>query len=179
MVCSARQHTGSPATRDLKREVKRAYKGKAAALAAGEDGRVRKRDHPFSHDRHRALRRTQKALPTSNTRAYGHALLTKKRKAWRKAHRFWTRITVYPGAGRWWSLPWAIVACESGGDFGARNRTSTAGGYGQAIDSTWRAYGGSPNRWSRHPAAEAPPAEQHIVFARIWDGGAGRSHWVC
>lgn len=74
------------------------------------------------------------------------------------------------------ALPCAIVECESGYDIRARNAESTAGGYGQAIDSTWFAYGGRD--WGgSHPAAEAPKAEQDRVFAAIWDGGSGASHW--
>jgi len=76
-----------------------------------------------------------------------------------------------PSAG--WAIPYAIVLCESGGQNLPPNSVG-ASGYYQIIPSTWRLYGGTG------PAAYlTSKAEQDAVAARIWDGGAGASNWVC
>jgi len=71
-----------------------------------------------------------------------------------------------------WSIPVAIVMCESGGNFSALNPSSGAGGAYQILPSTWRLYGGEglPH--------EASPPEQHRVAAMIW-ADSGPSAWVC
>jgi peptidoglycan hydrolase CwlO-like protein len=72
-----------------------------------------------------------------------------------------------------WAIPYAIVLCESGGQNLPPNGAG-ASGYYQIIPSTWRLYGGTG------PAAYlAPLSEQSAVAARIWNGGAGASAWVC
>jgi peptidoglycan hydrolase CwlO-like protein len=72
-----------------------------------------------------------------------------------------------------WAIPYAIVLCESGGQNLPPN-SAGASGYYQIIPSTWRLFGGTG------PAAYlAPKSEQDAVAARIWDGGAGASNWVC
>jgi hypothetical protein len=76
---------------------------------------------------------------------------------------------------RWtgpWAIPSQIVACESGGDYGALNPSSGAGGAYQILPSTWRAYGGAGQPQT------APPAEQDRIAAQIW-ATAGPSAWVC
>lgn len=76
-----------------------------------------------------------------------------------------------PGGG--WAIPWAIVDCESGGQNLPPN-SAGASGYYQIIPSTWTGFGGSG------PAAYlTSKAEQDAVAARIWNGGAGASDWVC
>ena len=85
------------------------------------------------------------------------------------------RRASYAGAssGGPWSIPWPIVQCESGGTNTPPN-SAGASGYYQIIPSTWRLFGGSG------PAAYlAPKAEQDRVAAKIWNGGAGASNWVC
>lgn len=72
-----------------------------------------------------------------------------------------------------WAIPYAIVLCESGGQNLPPN-SAGASGYYQIMPSTWRLFGGSG------PAAYlASKAEQDAIAARIWNGGAGASNWVC
>jgi peptidoglycan hydrolase CwlO-like protein len=71
-----------------------------------------------------------------------------------------------------YSIPAYIVMCESGGDYGALNPSSGAGGAYQIIPSTWDLYGGEG---APH---EAPKSEQDRIAAEIW-GDSGGSAWVC
>jgi septal ring factor EnvC (AmiA/AmiB activator) len=78
--------------------------------------------------------------------------------------------------GRWlggpYSIPTYIVMCESGGDYGAVNPSSGAGGAYQILPSTWELYGGQGE------PQNAPKAEQDRIAAEIWaDSGGGA--WVC
>ena len=71
-----------------------------------------------------------------------------------------------------WSIPSYIVMCESGGNYGALNPSSGAGGAYQILPSTWDLYGGEG---SPH---EASKEEQDQIAAQIWaDSGPGA--WVC
>jgi septal ring factor EnvC (AmiA/AmiB activator) len=78
--------------------------------------------------------------------------------------------------GRWlggpYSIPTYIVMCESGGNYGALNPSSGAGGAYQILPSTWELYGGEglPHL--------APKAEQDRIAAEIW-ADSGGSAWVC
>ena len=71
-----------------------------------------------------------------------------------------------------WAIPAGIVMCESGGNYGAVNPSSGAGGAYQILPSTWALYGGSglPQNGS--------PAEQDRIAAQIW-ADSGSSAWVC
>ena len=71
-----------------------------------------------------------------------------------------------------WAIPQAIVMCESGGNFGAVNSSSGAGGAYQILPSTWSLYGGhgSPQR--------ASPQQQSQVASQIW-ADSGPSAWAC
>jgi septal ring factor EnvC (AmiA/AmiB activator) len=78
--------------------------------------------------------------------------------------------------GRWlggpYSIPAYIVMCESGGNYGALNPSSGAGGAYQILPSTWDLYGGQGDPHT------APKAEQDRIAAEIWaDSGGGA--WVC
>jgi septal ring factor EnvC (AmiA/AmiB activator) len=78
--------------------------------------------------------------------------------------------------GRWlggpYSIPAYIVMCESGGDYGALNASSGAGGAYQVLPSTWELYGGQGE------PQNASKAEQDRIAAEIW-ADSGSSAWVC
>ena len=78
--------------------------------------------------------------------------------------------------GRWlggpYSIPTYIVMCESGGDYGALNPSSGAGGAYQILPSTWELYGGQGE------PQNASKAEQDRIAAEIW-ADSGSSAWVC
>ena len=78
--------------------------------------------------------------------------------------------------GRWlggpYSIPTYIVMCESGGDYGAVNPSSGAGGAYQILPSTWDLYGGHGEPQS------APKEEQDRIAGEIW-ADSGGSAWVC
>ena len=77
------------------------------------------------------------------------------------------------GPGGPWAIPWLLVQCESGGPNLPPN-SAGASGYYQFMPQTWRNLGGStPN------AYQASKAEQDRLAAKLWNGGAGRSNWVC
>lgn len=78
--------------------------------------------------------------------------------------------------GRWLGGPYAIpayiVMCESGGNYGAVNPSSGAGGAYQILPSTWELYGGQGE------PQNAPKEEQDRIAGEIWaDSGPGA--WVC
>lgn len=75
-------------------------------------------------------------------------------------------------AGGRYAIPAGIVMCESGGDYGAYNPSSGAGGAYQILPSTWDAYGGTGSPQT------ASPAEQDRIAERVWKG-QGRGAWVC
>jgi septal ring factor EnvC (AmiA/AmiB activator) len=77
------------------------------------------------------------------------------------------------GPGGPWAIPWAIVQCESGGQNLGPN-SAGASGYYQMMPATWKGLGGStPN------AYQASKAEQDRLAAKLWNGAAGASNWVC
>jgi septal ring factor EnvC (AmiA/AmiB activator) len=78
--------------------------------------------------------------------------------------------------GKWlggpYSIPSSIVACESGGNYGAVNPSSGAGGAYQILPSTWSLYGGKGS------PQDASKQQQDSVAAQIWsDSGSGA--WAC
>ncbi|MGE5282283.1 MAG: transglycosylase family protein [Chloroflexota bacterium] len=80
--------------------------------------------------------------------------------------------TVERWLGGPYSIPAYIVMCESGGNYGAVNPSSGAGGAYQILPSTWKLYGG------RGAPQDAPKAEQDRIAAEIW-ADSGPSAWVC
>ncbi len=87
-----------------------------------------------------------------------------------------SRAAAEETVGRWlggpYSIPTYIVMCESGGNYGAVNPSSGAGGAYQILPSTWALYGGSG------APQDAPKAEQDRIAAEIW-ADSGGSAWVC
>jgi septal ring factor EnvC (AmiA/AmiB activator) len=71
-----------------------------------------------------------------------------------------------------WAIPESIVLCESGGNFGAVNPSSGAGGAYQILPSTWELYGGEGD------PEDASPAEQTEIAAQIW-ADSGAAAWEC
>lgn len=71
-----------------------------------------------------------------------------------------------------YSIPSGVVQCESGGNYGAVNPSSGAGGAYQITPSTWHAYGGSGSPQS------APKAEQDAIASKIYHS-QGSSAWSC
>ena len=80
--------------------------------------------------------------------------------------------TVERWLGGPFSIPSYIVMCESGGNYGAVNPASGAGGAYQILPSTWALYGG------QGAPQDAPKAEQDRIAAEIW-ADSGPSAWVC
>ena len=71
-----------------------------------------------------------------------------------------------------WAIPESIVMCESGGNWGAVNPSSGAGGAYQILPSTWDLYGGEGD------PEDASPGAQSQIASEIWaDSGGGA--WVC
>jgi hypothetical protein len=75
------------------------------------------------------------------------------------------------GASSSGSLPACTWQPESGGNWGAVNSSSGAGGYYQITPSTWAAYGGTGSPQS------ASPTEQKAIAQKIW-ASQGSSAWV-
>ncbi len=87
-----------------------------------------------------------------------------------------SRAAAEETVGRWlggpFSIPTYIVMCESGGNYGAVNPGSGAGGAYQILPSTWSLYGG------QGAPQDASKEEQDRIAAEIWaDSGPGA--WVC
>jgi hypothetical protein len=77
------------------------------------------------------------------------------------------RVTPFYGGGNWWAIPYAMVICESGGNYGF-----TYGAY-SILDPAWQEWGGQ----TAH-AGEASAAEQDRVAAVGWDL-YGEGAWEC
>jgi septal ring factor EnvC (AmiA/AmiB activator) len=72
------------------------------------------------------------------------------------------------------AIPKGIVMCESGGNYGALNPSSGAGGAYQMLPETYEGLGG------QYAAPHlAPKSEQDRLAAKLWDGGRGRGNWEC
>jgi septal ring factor EnvC (AmiA/AmiB activator) len=72
------------------------------------------------------------------------------------------------------AIPQSIVMCESGGNYGAVNPSSGAGGAYQMLPSTYKGLGG---KYSSPQAA--PKWEQDRLAAKLWNGGSGAGNWEC
>jgi hypothetical protein len=72
------------------------------------------------------------------------------------------------------SIPTSVVMCESGGNYGAINPSSGAGGAYQMLPSTYQGLGGKYGT-----ANKAPKWEQDRLAAKLWAGGRGAGNWEC
>lgn len=167
-------------TRELREEV-------AAELEAVAAARERQQAHnaevEAARDEIAAVRARAEATAASlaSSRSRHEAALAELRariEDWRKEIQRAQRISaaaaqeqVDQAIGEW-PIPEQIVLCESGGDWGALNPTSGAGGAFQILPSTWKAYGGEglPH--------EASPAEQIRIATLIWED-SGAAAWEC
>jgi len=76
------------------------------------------------------------------------------------------------------SLAQLVQHFESGGDYTAQNKTTTASGAYQFINSTWQQYAGQIGYGQYQTAASAPPAVQDAVFAQAVQQ-RGLADWTC
>lgn len=114
-------------------------------------------------------------------RAARLAALRNTRADRRRAERTLTRLLAAQqkasvdktGPGGPWSIPWAIVQCESGGQNTPPN-SAGASGYYQFMVATWKGLGGSTPQ-----AFQAGKAEQDRLAAKLWNNGAGAANWDC
>jgi peptidoglycan hydrolase CwlO-like protein len=87
-----------------------------------------------------------------------------------------SRAAAEETVGRWlggpYAIPTYIVMCESGGDYGAVNSSSGAGGAYQILPSTWALYGGDG------APQDASKEEQDRIAGEIW-ADSGSSAWAC
>jgi muramidase (phage lysozyme) len=72
------------------------------------------------------------------------------------------------------AIPKAIVMCESGGNYGALNPSTGAGGAYQFLPETYKGLGGKAE--APHLA---PKEEQDRLAAKLWADGQGRGNWEC
>lgn len=70
----------------------------------------------------------------------------------------------------------AIAQRESGGDIHAINPSSGAAGKYQFLQSTWDAI--APSQWKGVSPASAPESVQDQMAVKLYNGGAGASHWA-
>lgn len=97
------------------------------------------------------------------------------RKTWERKRRSYGRhrelrlVAPYPGGGTWWAIPWYIVACESGGDWGAQNASGASDPY-QLM----------PEHGAPFPADTWHEKMQtHRIAGDLYAGGAGAGNWEC
>jgi len=117
-------------------------------------------------------RRTLRRIVRCQRRAVSRRIVRASLRRYKAKHRQMVavyRVTPYPGPnGTRWAIPWAIVSCESGGSWGAANPSGAIGPY-QLLG--WGAPWPANTAWARW--------QHHLIAARVWAGGAGRSNWVC
>jgi septal ring factor EnvC (AmiA/AmiB activator) len=119
-----------------------------------------------------AARQASLASLKSNIGSWVGEIQAAKAAAAEEASQASAEETVERWLGGPYSIPSYIVMCESGGNYGAINPSSGAGGAYQILPSTWQLYGGhgSPQ--------DAPKSEQDSIAAQIW-ADSGSSAWVC
>lgn len=147
---------------------KKTYTGKMIAVAARS---VYRPFNAVTRAEERRLRYFRRCARSHQAGRRGLDAIYRWQK-WRTRHRydiFVSRLP-YAGGGTRWAIPWYIVYCESGtsGLWSAYNSSGASGPY-QLLG--W----GAPmpaNTVDRKIA-------HHRIAASVWNGGAGRSNWVC
>jgi septal ring factor EnvC (AmiA/AmiB activator) len=119
-----------------------------------------------------AARQASLASLKSNIGGWVGEIQAAKVAAAEEASRASAEETVERWLGGPYSIPSYIVMCESGGNYGAVNPSSGAGGAYQILPSTWQLYGGQGS------PQDAPKSEQDSIAAQIW-ADSGSSAWVC
>lgn len=79
--------------------------------------------------------------------------------------------TIYVGEARLDAVLATIRTLESGGNYTARARGSSASGAYQFIDGTWNGYGGYPHAWQAPAVVQDAKASEHIVDILNGNGG--------
>ena len=120
----------------------------------------------------RAAQEHRRCIEVAKTRRQVGALrdrLAERLAAYAAEQQEVAELTPYPGPnGTHWAIPYSIVACESGGSWTAANPSGAIGPY-QLLGH------GAP--WP--VTSEADKLAHHRIAAALWNGGAGRSNWVC
>jgi septal ring factor EnvC (AmiA/AmiB activator) len=159
----------------------------ANRLAAVED--AQRRAHEFNQQIAAARDQISAVRAQAEARAQQLQALRAERQAaidslqsqvsgWTSQVQHLERVSARQAAGevdKWfgdWAIPESIVQCESGGNFGAVNPSSGAGGAYQILPSTWELYGGHGD------PQDAPPQQQSDVAAQIW-ADSGSAAWEC
>lgn len=143
---------------------KRAFKliNKGYALSRWQDRT------PITDSERRSLKDHKFCLKRSKARASIADYRASKASRFRSYRRI-RLLTPYYGGGSWWAIPWYVVACESGGDWGAVNPSSGAFSPYQLLPST---YAGVCKRCDRSRE------DIHLAASRVW-ARSGGSEWVC
>ena len=168
----------------LRNEVRAAL---ARVRAAREEAAAEVQRVASARDEIAAIRAaaTKRAASLARARAAQQASLSTLRSrmaGWQEQVRRLQAATGAPGSpagtvNQWFdgfAIPKAIVMCESGGNYGALNPSSGAGGAYQMLPETYKGLGG------KYKAPHlAPKSEQDRLAAKLWADGQGRGNWEC
>ena len=152
------------------------------AQAAAEVARVAAARDEIAHIRAAAARRAAALAVARREQQASLADLRSRVAGWTAQVRALQAAAGTPGSAagtvqQWFgdfAIPQGIVMCESGGNYGALNPSSGAGGAYQMLPETYKGLGG------QYAAPHlAPKSEQDRLAAKLWDGGRGRGNWEC
>ena len=154
----------------------------ARAVAAAEVERVASARDEIARIRADAAKRAASLARAQAAQRDSLAQLRSRMAGWQEQVRQLQAATGSPGnpagtVNQWFdgfTIPKEIVMCESGGNYGAVNPNSGAGGAYQLMPETYQGLGGkygSPEK--------APKWEQDKLAQKLWDGGRGRGNWEC
>ena len=154
----------------------------ARAQAAAEVERVATARDEIARIRAAASARAASLARARAAQRASLATLRSRMAGWQAQVRELQQATGAPGdaagtVNQWFdgfAIPKAIVMCESGGDYGALNPSSGAGGAYQMLPETYKGLGG------KYDAPHlAPKSEQDRLAAKLWADGQGRGNWEC